>query len=102
MARQRGARTVREQREPVVEPAGHFEGREPPGASGGELDREWYAIEPPTDLRDRIRIAVRRDESGRRIRPVDEQLHRVEVLDAAQTGHLGPGRRYRKRKHRPR
>ena len=67
----------REQREAAIEPAEHGRGREQSDARRRQLDREREAVEPRTDLLDRLGVlAVRLESRSGGARPLDEELGR--------------------------
>jgi hypothetical protein len=67
------SRAAGQQAESIVEPFQQRLGREQLDPRGGQLDRQWQAIQPPADLRQRRRILGRQREIClRRSRPLDE------------------------------
>ena len=56
MAFQRRAAPTSEQPEPLVEMSGDLGRAQRHDAGGGQLDGQWNAVEPPTDLGDRLGV----------------------------------------------
>jgi hypothetical protein len=66
----------RQQREPVVEPVGHLNGRQRPHSRGCQLDGERYTVQRPADPHDRAgRLGVDGEAWPDGTRAVGEQAH---------------------------
>ena len=101
LARQAGAAAAPQQRERVAEPRGDLRGRQHVRAGGGELEREWHAVEPAADLGDRVGVVVGQRERVRGLRrPLAEQAHGLRLLEVGGTDLRAP-RRQRQRRHAP-
>ena len=80
LPRRRRATPGAEEPETVIEPVGHRGGTERAEPAGGELEREWQAVEPEADTRDIGRVLlVERESRCCRRRALDEQPHRLVV-----------------------
>ena len=80
------ARPVREQREPLAEPAGQRRGVEHAQAARRQLEGEWQAVEPSDDLGHRGCIALGHPETAlRRPGAFDEESYRLRRRDV---GHV--------------
>ena len=86
MARKRRAAAAREQPERVVEPLRDLLGRQHAHARRGELDRERNAVEAAADVVDSAAAFALRElnDGDRRLRALDEQLHRLGARRAAE------------------
>ena len=85
----RAALAAREQAEALVEALGELGRREHRDPCRGELDRERHAVESSAHLRDRGGVALVDREAGpHRLRPLDEEPHRVarrDLVDVARS-----------------
>ena len=69
-----------DQAKPLVEPGGYLDRRDGSQRRRRELEREWDAVEPPADRRDRGRVVACDREPGEILRgSVGEQLNRLEL-----------------------
>ena len=94
LARDSGARTTGEEPEAVIEAVEDLLRAQHASARGRELDRERDAVEPVADPRDRrgrrvVEVEVRPDLAG----ALDEELHRLVLLQGVETRFVRAGER---------
>jgi hypothetical protein len=79
------ARTAHEQAEGSVEAGGKFGRSQQLAASGGELERQRQAVQPPADLGDMRRGALVQDKPGiPGTDAVEEHRHAAEAIEVAE------------------
>ncbi|MFY4695353.1 hypothetical protein [Burkholderia glumae] len=90
VARQRGAKTARQQREPVGQPLVDAVDAEADDARGGQLDRERNAVEAAADLADQPQFgraaALFMEAAAHRLHAREEQLHGGALQDGRLVG----------------
>ena len=85
-------RTSCEEREPPADPLRHPFRPENPDPGGGELDREWKAVERPADARDGRDVVVTQLEARQHgLRARHEHTHGVHVTHLVDRRDLGSG-----------
>src|SRR5205085_7415742 len=85
----RNARTMPQQTKSIVQSCRDVLDGECPDADGCQLDSERYAIEPPTDSSDGIRIiGVHVKARLSRLRPVDEKTRRCHFEQTFGVGYV--------------
>src|SRR4051794_3743440 len=84
------ARPTREDGQRAVKPSEQALWREDPGSRGGELDRQWHAVQAVADLSDLIKTGRTQPEVRIRFhRSCDEERYRRRF---GRTPHFAPGR----------